>query len=71
VALAEFDSTEALGRVLDSAEWTKILIEFQSYVTGLQSWVLGPGATGEEPLHPMPASARAPQQARKRTLWPT
>jgi hypothetical protein len=52
VALAEFDSGEALGRVLDSPEWATILGEFQSYVTDLHSWVLGPGATGAEPLRP-------------------
>jgi hypothetical protein len=41
--------------MLDSPEWAKILTEFQSYVTDLHSWVLGPGATGEEPLQPPPA----------------
>jgi hypothetical protein len=60
VALAEFEGGEALGRVLDSQEWAKILSDFQSYVTDLQSWVLGPGATGEEPLRPNP---RPPTQA--------
>lgn len=56
VGLAEFDNAEALGRMLDSPEWAKILDEFQSYVTELQSWVLGPGATGEQPMRPAPGS---------------
>jgi hypothetical protein len=52
LALAEFESGEALGRVLDSSEWATLLTEFQSYITDPHSWVLGPGATGEEPLQP-------------------
>lgn len=50
LALAEFESAEALGRVFDSTEWATILSDFQSFVSDLHSWVLGPGATGEEPL---------------------
>ena len=52
IGLAEFESGEALGRMLDSPEWAKIADEFYSYVTETQSWVLGPGATGAEPLKP-------------------
>ena len=63
VALAEFDSGEALGRMLDSPEWAKILTEFQSYVTDLHSWVLGPGPTGEEPLQPPPRAASSSPRA--------
>ena len=54
MALAELDSGEALGRVLDSPEWAKILSEFQSYVTDLPSLVLGAVATGEDPPRPTP-----------------
>ena len=63
VALAEFDSGEALGRVLDSPEWASILAEFQAYVTDLHFWVLGPGATGEEPLRPTPQAPSGGKRA--------
>lgn len=56
LGVVEFDTAEALGRMLDSTEWAKILGEFQSYVTELESWVLGPGATGEQPLRPAAGS---------------
>ena len=48
---------ERRRRVLDSPEWVTSLSEFQSYVTDLHSWVLGPGATGEQPLRPTPQPA--------------
>ena len=32
-------------------------------LTDLQSWVLGPGATGDEPLGPSPAAASSGERA--------
>ena len=52
MALAEFASAEDVGRMLDSPEWVTVLGEFQSYISDMRSWVLGPGATGEEPVRP-------------------
>lgn len=59
MALAEFESGEALGRVLDSPEWAKILGEFQSCVSRMRSWVLGPGPTGDDVLRPAPPPTSA------------
>ena len=57
LATAEFENSEALGRMLDSQDWVNILGEFRSYTANFQSWILGPGSTGDEPLGPrQPAS---------------
>jgi hypothetical protein len=52
IGMAEFESQEALDRVLNSSTWSEILAEFQSCVNNLAFWVLEPGATGDEPLRP-------------------
>jgi len=50
--MAEFESAEALGQMLDTSEWASVLADFQSYVCDVHSWMLGPGATGDQPLRP-------------------
>src|SRR6266567_497772 len=40
LAMAEFESAEALDQMLDTSEWASVLADFQSYVCDVHSWVL-------------------------------
>jgi hypothetical protein len=42
LAMAEFDSAEALGQMCDTSEWAAVLADFQSHVSDIHSWVLSP-----------------------------
>ena len=61
LSAAEFESGEALGRMLDSQAWIDTLAEFHSFTANFHAWILGPGSTGDEPLSPAQPTSLVPE----------